>query len=324
MRYLKGLLAAAVFALALPAALAQASAWPDRPVKMIVPFPPGGTADILGRFLAQSLSTHLGKAVVVENKSGAGGLIGADFVAKAAPDGYTLLMSSAGPLGVALALYPKVPYDILKDFAPVAMVAEAQMVLVSNPEFKAHTLKELVDLSKAKPMEVRAAINATGSMHHLMTEMFATHNGTKFTMVPYRGSGPAIMDMLAGHIDLDVENLPAVAEYVKLGKLRAIATLGAERAPQLPDVPTFKELGYPEFVAAPWFALVAPANTPAAIVGKLNQAVNASLAGPDAKEWLAKQGANAVPGTPQQAADKIRSETVRWAEIVKKTGVKAD
>jgi tripartite-type tricarboxylate transporter receptor subunit TctC len=317
-----------LFALALACAaafpaLAQDS-YPDKPVKIVVPFPPGGTNDILGRYLAQRLAVHFGKPFVVENKSGAGGLIGAELVGKSAPDGYTLLLSASGPLAVALALYPKVPYDVAKDFAPVAFVAEAQMVLVSNPSFKARTLAELVEIAKAKPMQVKAAVNATGSMHHLLTEMFALHNGTKFTMVPYRGSGPAIIDLLAGHIDLDIENLPAVTDHVKSGKLRAIATLAPQRTPQLPDVPTFKELGYPEFVAAPWFALVAPAGTPAAIVTRLNQAITTAMNDADSRAWLAKQGASAVSLSPQQTADRLRSEAVRWAEIVKKTGTKAD
>jgi tripartite-type tricarboxylate transporter receptor subunit TctC len=317
------LLALLACAAALPA-FAQTDTYPEKPVKIVVPFPPGGTNDILARYLAQRLAVHMGKPFVIENKSGAGGLIGADLVAKSAPDGYTLLLSASGPLAVALALYAKVPYDVNKDFVPVAFVAEAQMVLVSNPAFKARTLQELVDLAKAHPQQVKAAINATGSMHHLLTEMFALHHGTKFTMVPYRGSGPAIVDMLAGHIDLDIENLPAVTDHVKAGKLRAIASLGAERAPQLPDVPTFKELGYPEFVAAPWFAMAAPAGTPPAIVNKLNQAIITVLHEPEARDWLAKQGANAVRLSPQQTAEKLRSEAVRWAEIVKKTGAKAD
>ena len=322
--FVRPLLAACFLAAWWMPALAAPEHYPEKPVRLVVPFPPGGTNDIMARYISQKLSVQLGQPFVIENKSGAGGLIGADHVAKAAPDGYTLLVSAAGPMGVALAMYAKVPYDVNRDFTPVAIVAEATMVLVSNPNFKPRNLKELVDYSKTSAVPVRAAINATGSMHHLLTELFALQNNTKFTMVPYRGSGPAIMDMLAGHIDLDIENMPAVADHVKTGKLRAIATLDNERSPLLPDVPTFKELGWPEYVAAPWFALVAPAGTPEVIVNKLNKAINDLLQQPESREWLAKQGAKPVPLSPSQSADKIRLEAARWNEIVRKTGVKSN
>lgn len=318
------LAAACLAAIVVAPASAQAADFPDRPVRMIVPFPPGGTNDILGRFLAQRLTERFGKPFVVENRSGAGGLVGTDHAAKSAPDGYTLLLSASGPLAVALAMYDKVPYDVSRDFSPIAVVGEATMVLVTNPDFKPRTLKELLAYSKANPLGVRAAINATGSMHHLLTELFALDNGTRFTMVPYRGSGPAIIDVLAGHIDLDIENLPAVSDHIKAGKLRAVATLSNERAPQLPDIPTFKESGYPKFVASPWFALVAPAGTPPAIIAQLNEAVVTALNEPEAREWLYRQGAAPVRLTHGETAEKLRSEAVRWAEIVRTIGVKAN
>lgn len=316
----------AVLALALSAAasFAQTAAYPDRPVKLVVPFPPGGTADIVARFLAQRLTSELGQSFYIENRTGAGGLIGANFVAKAPPDGYTLLMSGSGPLGVGLATFRSVPYDVIKDFAPVSIVAEAQMVVVSNPKFAPKSLPDIVTYAKAHPMAVRNAVNALGSMHHLMMAKFALDIGTSFTMVPYRGSGPAILDTLAGLVDLDVENLPAVTEYISAGKLRAIATMGAERAPQLPNIPTFKELGYSDIVAAPWFGMVAPAKTSAAIVEKLNRAITAILEKPDAKAALEKVGAYPTPSSVQAATEKIKSETTRWAEIVKKTGVRSE
>lgn len=316
---LKFIVALAASCVALTAA---AQAWPTKQVRMIVPFPPGGTTDIMARVIAERLTASLGQTFVVENRSGAGGVIGTDVTAKAAPDGYTILLSSSAPLAVGLKLYQKVPYDVMRDLVPVSMVGDVAMVLVTNPQFQARSLQELIAYAKANPGKLTVALNALGSQSHLLTELFRVRTGTSINMVPYKGSGPAVIDLLAGVVDADFENLPAVIEQIRAGKLRALATLSAKRLDVLPDTPTFAELGMPEFVAAPWFAIVAPAGTPAPIVAKLNAEINKVLATPATREIFAKQGANPVIASPEETARFIREEIDKWAKVVAETGAK--
>ncbi len=297
-------------------------AWPSKPVRMIVPFPPGGTTDIMARVISERLQASLGQPFVVENRSGAGGVIGTDAAAKAAPDGYTILLSSSAPLAVGLKLYQKVPYDVMRDLAPVSMVGDVAMVLVTHPRFQAQNLQDLIGYAKANPGKLNVALNALGSQSHLLTELFRLRTGTSINMIPYKGSGPAVVDLLAGVVDADFENLPAVIEQIKAGKLRALATLSAKRLDVLPDTPTFAELGMPEFVAAPWFAIVAPAGTPAEIVAKLNEEINKVLAAPATKSIFEKQGANPVIATPEETRRFIREEIDKWAKVVAETGAK--
>lgn len=318
-RILKLIVALAASCVALSA---SAQAWPAKQVRMIVPFPPGGTTDIMARVIAERLTASLGQTFVVENRSGAGGVIGTDVTAKAAPDGYTILLSSSAPLAVGLKLYQKVPYDVMRDLAPVSMVGDVAMVLVTNPQFQARNLQELIAYAKANPGKLNVALNALGSQSHLLTELFRVRTGTSINMVPYKGSGPAVIDLLAGVVDADFENLPAVIEQIRAGKLRALATLSARRLDVLPDTPTFAELGMPEFVAAPWFAIVAPAGTPQQIVTKLNAEINKVLAAPATKEIFAKQGANPVIATPEETARFFREEIDKWAKVVAETGAK--
>lgn len=301
---------------------AAAQAWPTKQVRMIVPFPPGGTTDIMARVIAERLTASLGQPFVVENRSGAGGVIGTDVTAKAAPDGYTILLSSSAPLAVGLKLYQKVPYDVMRDLAPVSMVGDVAMVLVTHPQFQARNLQELIAYAKANPGKLNVALNALGSQSHLLTELFRVRTGTSINMIPYKGSGPAVIDLLAGVVDADFENLPAVIEQIRAGKLRALATLSARRLDVLPDTPTFAELGMPEFVAAPWFAIVAPAGTPQPIVARLNAEINKVLAAPATKEIFAKQGANPVIATPEETGRFIREEIDKWAKVVAETGAK--
>jgi len=303
-------------------ATATAQPYPSRPVKVIVPYPPGGTNDILARIMGERLQKAMGQTFLIENRSGAGGVIGADAGAKAAPDGYTLLLSSSAPLAVGLGLYQKVPYDVVRDFSPVAMIADATITVVSYPGFKPQNINEVVAYAKANPGELKVALNSLGSMHHLLTEMFRLRTNTKINMIPYKGTGPAVVDLLAGHVDMDFENLPAVIQHIRGGRLRALAVGSAQRSELLPEVPTLKELGLTDLVAAPWFALVAPAGTPREIIVRLNAEVNKILSLPETKELLAKQGADPILRTPEETTAFIHQEVDKWARIVKESGAK--
>jgi len=275
--------------------------------------------------MAERLQKSLGQSFVVENRGGAGGTIGADLAAKAPAGGYTLLLSSSAPLAVGLSLFKGgVPYDVMRDFVAVAMIADVTVAFVSYPGFPATSVSEVIAYAKAKPGALRVALPALGSVHHLLAEVFRTQAGIQVNMIPYKGTGPAVVDLMAGHVDIDFENLPAVIQQIKAGKLRVLAVASAKRSEVLPEVPTFKELGMPELVAAPWFALVAPAGTPKEVVNLLNAEIQKILSAPDAKEMLSKQGANAVLSTPEETGQLIGQEIERWAKVVKQTGAKIE
>ena len=312
----------AMLAAAVLAPIAHGQSYPTKQVKMIVPFPPGGSTDIMARVIASRLQTALGQPFVVENRSGAGGVIGTEATAKSAPDGYTLMLASSAPLAVGLKLYPKLPYDVQRDLVPVSMVGEVGMVLVTNPAFPAQTVKDMVAYAKANPGKLSFGLNALGSQSHLLTALFQLRTGTSINMIPYKGSAPAVVDLIGGTINADFENVPAVIEHVKAGKLRAVATLSAQRTSVFPDTPTFAELGMPEFVAAPWFAIVAPAGTPPAIVSKLNAEINKILATQEVNDIFAKQGATPVISSPEQTGAFFRQEIDKWAKVVAETGAK--
>jgi tripartite-type tricarboxylate transporter receptor subunit TctC len=314
----------AVLATAMLAPIAHSQTYPTKQVKIIVPFPPGGSTDIMARVIASRMQTALGQPFVVENRSGAGGVIGTEATAKSAPDGYTVMLASSAPLAVGLKLYPKLPYDVQRDLTPVSMVGEVGMVLVTNPKFQAQTIKDMVAYAKANPGKLSFGLNALGSQSHLLTALFQVRTGTSINMIPYKGSGPAVIDLIGGTINADFENVPAVIEHIKAGRLHAVATLSAKRTDVLPNTPTFAELGMPEFVAAPWFAIVAPAGTPSAIVNKLNAEINKILAAPDVKEIFAKQGANTVIATPEETGAFFRQEIEKWAKVVAETGAKLE
>lgn len=314
------LLAATLAAVLAPAAHAQS--YPARQVKIIVPFPPGGSTDIMARVIASRLQTSLGQPFVVENRSGAGGVIGTEATAKSAPDGYTLLLASSAPLAVGLKLYPKLPYDVQRDLTPVSMVGEVGMVLVTGANSKTPTVKDMVAYAKANPGKLSFGLNALGSQSHLLTALFQLRTGTSINMIPYKGSAPAVVDLIGGTIDADFENVPAVLQHIKSGKLRAVASLSAKRSDVLPDTPTFAELGMPEFVAAPWFAIVAPAGTPADIISKLNGEINKILASAEVKEVFAKQGATPVISSPAETGAFFKQEIDKWAKVVAETGAK--
>ena len=301
-----------------------AADYPTKPIRLVVPFPPGGTTDILARAVAQKLSETWNQQVIVDNRPGAGGNIGADLVAKAPPDGYTLVMGTVGTHAINPNLYSKMPYDHVKDFSPVILVAGVPNVLVVNPSLPVHSVKELIDYAKANPGKLNFASSGNGTSIHLSGELFKTMAGVQMTHVPYKGSAPALADLMGGQVQLMFDNLPSSLGLIKGGKLRAIAVTSTTRAAALPDVPTIAESGLPGFEASSWFGVLAPAGTPHDIVAKLNGTIAAWLATPDAKEKLLAQGAIAAGGSPEDFAQHIDRETAKWAKVVKASGAHID
>jgi tripartite-type tricarboxylate transporter receptor subunit TctC len=312
-------------ALAGTAPTAYAQAYPDKPVKLIVPYPPGGATDVIGRVLAQKLSTALGQQFVVDNRAGAGGSLGAGLVAKAAPDGYTLLMGALTSHSINAALAPAtVPYDINKSFAPVAIVGTVPLVFVVHPAVKAGTLAELIALAKAKPGSLAFASAGIGSPQHLAAEMFKRMAGVDVLHVPYKGSGPAMTDLVGGQVQAMIETAPAAGGHIKAGKLRALATTTAQPVPSLPGVPTAAQAGLPGFEVSSMFGIAAPAGTPDAVVNKLNAALKAILAEPEVRESLLAQGADATYTTPAEAARAIQAEFAKWDKVIREGNIKAE
>ena len=324
-RNVLGALAAATL---LPQAFAQ-GAWPTRPVKIVVPFPPGGTTDILARAVAPELSKAFGQNFIVENRGGAGGNVGAEVVSKSPPDGYTLLMGTVGTHGINRALYSKLPYDPIKDFAPITMVAGVPNVMEMQTE-KAKALgidnvRDFIKYAKAHPGKLNMASSGSGTSIHLAGELFKSMAGVFMVHVPYRGSAPALMDMVGGQADVMFDNLPSSLPHIKAGKLKALAVTSRERSVALPDVPTIEEAaGLKGFDATSWFGLLAPAGTPADIVNRIQQEVAKALQTPTVKEKLLSQGAIPSGNTPAQFAAHIDAEHKKWAQVVKVSGAKAD
>ena len=316
---------AAFFAvLALTAVGAPAQTYPTKPIRLVVPFPAGGTTDILAREVGQTLSASLGQPVVIDNRPGAAGNIGSELVAKSAPDGYTLLMGTVGTHAINPSLYARLPYDHVADFAPVILVARVPNVLEVTPSLPVYSVADLIKLAKQSPGRINFASSGSGTSIHLSGELFKTMAGVDMTHVPYKGSAPALTDLIGGQVQVMFDNLPSSLPQIKAGKLRAIAVTSTQRAPALPDVPTIAESGLPGFEATSWFGVVAPAGTPPAIVARLNADVNQWLQTPDAKEKLLAQGAAAAGGSPEQFAAYIRAETEKWAKVVKASGAKVD
>nr|WP_047197209.1 tripartite tricarboxylate transporter substrate binding protein [Caldimonas brevitalea] len=307
----------------------QTAAWPAKPIRLVVPFAPGGTTDLLARALAPELSKSLGQPVVVENKPGAGGNLGAADVARAPNDGHTLLMGTVGTHGINQSLYPKLPYDPIKDFAPVTLVAGVPNVLVINPAkaqaYKINGVPDLIRYARAHPGKLNMASSGNGTSIHLSGELFKSMTGTYMLHFPYRGSGPALMDLIGGNVDVMFDNLPSALPHIKAGKLKALAVTSGKRSEVLPDVPTVEEAGPVKgYEASSWFGLLVPAGTPAEVVQRLHQETAKALASPALKERLLAQGAIPSGIGPAEFAKLIGSETRKWAEVVKVSGAKVD
>jgi tripartite-type tricarboxylate transporter receptor subunit TctC len=321
-RFVAALAAAAAIGVVAPA-VAQGT-YPTKPVRLVVPFPAGGTTDILARAVAQKLSETWGQPVIVDNRPGAGGNIGSELVAKSPPDGYTLLMGTVGTHAINPSLYAKMPYDHVKDFTPVILVAGVPNVLVVNLSLPVNSVQELIAYGKANPNKLNFASSGNGTSIHLAGELFKTMTGVFMTHFPFQGSNPALLSLMSGDMDVMFDNLPSSLQFIKAGKLRALAVTSAERSSALPDLPTLSESGLAGFEASSWFGVLAPAGTPRDIVTKLNGAIAAWLASPDAKEKLAAQGAIAAGGPPDAFVKHIADESAKWAKVVKASGAHVD
>lgn len=323
-------IAAAALGLAAGAVLAQtpaapatgpAAAWPTKPIRIIVTFTPGGAPDTLARVLAEKWAS-LGQPITVDNKPGAGGNIGADLVAKSAPDGHTLVVGTVGTHAINAALYPNMPYHPQKDFTPVIFLASTPNLLVVNNSVPAKTPQELVALAKKQPLTFGSS--GSGTSIHLSGELFNTLAGVKMQHIPYKGRAAAIPDLLGGRIHMIFDNMPSALPLVKSGELRAIAVTSAQRSPAAPNIPTLAESGLPGFEATSWFALFAPANLPRDVQMRINAETARVLAMPDVKEKLATLGLEPSPGTPEQLAGLVQAEMAKWAKVVKESGAKPD
>jgi tripartite-type tricarboxylate transporter receptor subunit TctC len=317
------LLAALALAAAAPFT-AGAQAYPTKPITVIVPFAAGGTTDILARVIGQALNKELGQSVIVDNRAGAGGNIGAQLAAKANADGYTLFMGTVGTHAINQSLYRKLPFDPIKDFAPLTRVAMVPNLLVANPGKPYKTVKELIAYAKANPGKVNFGSSGAGSSIHLSGELFNALAKVDMVHVPYKGSAPAVSDLIGGQIDIMFDNMPSAIQHVRAGKLRPLAVTTAKRSPELPDVPTIAEAGVPGYEATSWFGMFAPAGTPAPVVARLNGALVKVLADPQVKKKLAEQGAEPYSEKPEQFAEFIRQEAAKWGKVVKDSGASAD
>jgi tripartite-type tricarboxylate transporter receptor subunit TctC len=304
------------------AAAAGAQQYPDRPIRLIVGFPPGGAADILGRFVARELTTALGQQVVVDNRGGAGGLIATETTARANADGYTLLFTSI-PHVINPHLYGKVSYDAVKDFVPVVQFVAVPLMMASNMSFPPKSVKELIADAKGKPGEINFASAGGGSSSHLAMELFKSMTGTRMNHVPYKGTGPLITDLISGQVSVTIASAVPLSPQVKAGKLRGLAVTGMKRSPSFPELPAIAET-VPGYEVTNWFGILAPAGTSRAIVARLNKDLNVALGSRDLRERLASQGADVVGGTPEEFAKIIRSDFAKWAKVVKESGAKVD
>ena len=316
-------LLAAVAVLAVTIGGASAQNFPEKPIKILVPYPAGGPTDTVARTISQALSADLGQSVVVENQAGAGGRIAMRTVARSAPDGYTLLMGGTNNNGITPAVYKDLDFDAAKDFAPVAAIASDSMVVVINPKVPANTLAELVAYAKANPGKISMG-GGIGIAPHFIMEFVRVKSGTNMQFVPYRGAAPAMNDTIAGQVQMHASARVLLLPQIQAGKLRAVAVASQKRWPELPNVPALAEAGFPGFPPDIWYGLVAPAGTPAPVVAKLNAAVNARLKSPEMRSTLAKLGLDPRPLTAQQFGDILASEVRQWADLAKQTGIKLD
>jgi tripartite-type tricarboxylate transporter receptor subunit TctC len=315
---------ALLVAATLHAAGAAAQAYPAKPIRLMVPFPPGGSTDIVARIVAQKLSSQLGQALVVENRGGAGGTLGTATVAKAAPDGYMLTVGTTSTHVVAPSVYTKLEYDPVKDFAPISLVAVTPYLLVVNPSVPAQAVKELVELMRSQPGKLNYASAGVGSTTHLAMEMLKTASGTYALHIPYNGNGPAATAVISGQVEILFGSLPAVLPHARSGRVRPLAVGTPKRSPSLPEVPTVAESGYPGFDASLWLAIMAPAGTPAPVIDRLHKEIGAAIASRETREALDKAGAEPVTSSPAELAAMIRDGVEKYAKVVKIAGVKPE
>ena len=316
------LLASLFILLSSSAALAQ-EPYPSKPLRFILPFPPGGGTDILGRLIAERLAASLGQPVVTENRGGAGGNVGAEAAARAAPDGYTIVLV-APSLAISPSLYSKLNYDPVKDFAPVSLVAQVPNVMITHPSVPAQTLQEFIALAKSKPGGMNFGSGGSGTSNHLAGELFNLAAGVKLVHVPYKGVNLAMNGALAGEVQLVFIGIPVPAPNIKAGRLRALAVLARERSPALPEVPTAEEAGLPNFDVTTWYGILVPAGTPRPIIMRLNSELGKIMHSPEMKERLAGMGTETMTSTPEEFAAYIRQEIAKWGDVVRKAGLKAD
>ena len=315
---------AALIGLTLFAAAGHAQGYPVKPLRLIVPFAPGGTNDIIARGVAPELATILGQQVIVDNRGGASGQIGAEAVAKSPPDGYTLMLVSSSVMTHGPAVFPKLRYDMERDFGPVGRVCEVPLVIVMHPSVPVKTTRQLIALAKARPDQLRMAIGGTGTTSHLVTELFAAATGARMLIVPYKGGGPALVDLLGGHVDGRIDQIPSSMPHIQSNRLRAIAVTTLRRAELLPDVPTLDQTGMPGFDASTVIGMFVPIATAPDIVQRLNAALIKVLASPALKERFTSQGAEARPSTPDELGKFVREDLAKWKKVVQQTGIKLE
>jgi tripartite-type tricarboxylate transporter receptor subunit TctC len=303
---------------------AAAENYPGHPITLVVPFPPGGSTTIVARIIADKMSATLGQSIVIDNRGGAGGTVATRAVARSSPDGYTIVLGYTGTLGIGPSLYPNVGYDPTKDFAPIGRIGTAPNTLVVHPSFPVHSVAELIAYAKANPGKVNYGSAGIGTVSHVCGEYFAAIAGIKLTHIPYKGTGPAVTDLLGGHIPMAFAPIPATHENAKVGRLRMLAVTSAVRSSLLPDVPTVAEQGLPGFEAVLRYGLVAPAGTPRAIIDRLNKELNSALTNEEVRKRLAIEGAEPLPSTPEQYGADIEREEAQWSKVVKASGAKAE
>jgi tripartite-type tricarboxylate transporter receptor subunit TctC len=319
---LAGAIAGTAFTV-LPRSVNGQAPWPDKPIRFIVPYPPGGGTDVIARIVQESFQKALGQPIIIENRGGAAGSLGTDLAAKSAPDGYTVLFTLSSHT-INPAIYPKLPFNTVKDFEPVGTVASLPQILVANLQFPPNNVAELTALAKAKPGMLSFASVGNGSPGHLAGELYKLRTGTQLTHIPYRGGGPAVTDLMGGQVPLLWVSIPAAAQFVKTGKVKALAVSTLKRSAAFPNVPTMEEAGVADFNVDSWYAMFVPAKTPRPVVDKLNKALNAVVVDSDIRSKLLDQGAEGVGGTPEALGKVVEAELVRWAKLAKDAEIRSE